>query len=281
MFFVPSSLSLCFSFFLFLSLFLVISFPSSPFSFSVFFPSVLPLLSFLLLLIFVLLIFLLLLLLLLILSFFFFFFIIFFCFFFSFFFFCFFFSSSLLVPLLLLIQVPLLLLLLLLPFRKPTPRKKQKRNRRPKNIPRKGAEKPSAPRVWCKYVAPNALPPAFAGEKNAKRAPPRVSRSSGHQLQSKNRVPPEKRGKKKRKKMGTKSWVLKRTAKRGSQNWVDFFKKKRISHYVFACFVHMGSKFGVLLSTRQHIYIYIYMYVAAPSNSGRKKAKYFISSPVL
>ena len=58
--------------------------------------------------------------------------------------------------------------------------------------------------------------------------------------------------------MGTKSWVLKRTAKRGSQNWVEFFKKKRISHYVFACFVQMGSKFGVLLSTRQHIYIYIY-----------------------
>ena len=60
--------------------------------------------------------------------------------------------------------------------------------------------------------------------------------------------------------MGTKSWVLKRTAKRGSQNWVDFPKKKRISHYVFACFVQMGSKFGVLLSTRQHIYIYIYIY---------------------
>ena len=57
--------------------------------------------------------------------------------------------------------------------------------------------------------------------------------------------------------MGTKSWVLNRTAKRGSQNWVDFFKKKRISHYVFACFVQLGSKFGVLLSTRQHIYIYM------------------------
>ena len=43
--------------------------------------------------------------------------------------------------------------------------------------------------------------------------------------------------------MGTKSWVLKRTAKRGSQNWVDFFKEKSTSHYVFACFVQMGSKF--------------------------------------
>ena len=229
---MPCFLSLCFSLFLFLSLFLVLSFRSSPFSFSVFFPSVLPFLSFLLLLTFVLLIFLLLLLLLLILSFFFFFFIIFFCFFFSFFFF--FFLLLLLVPLLLLIQVPLLLLLLLLPFRKPTPRKKQKRNRRPKNIPKKGAEKPSAPRVWRKYVAPNALPPEFAGEKNAKRAPPLVSRSSGHQLQSKNRVPPEKRGKKKRKKMGTKSWVLKRTLKRGSQNLVDFFKKK--THFVALLF---------------------------------------------
>ena len=40
-------------------------------------------------------------------------------------------------------------------------------------------------------------------------------------------------------------------AKNGS-----IFPKKRISHYVFACFVHMGSKFGVLLSTRQHIYYF-------------------------
>ena len=61
--------------------------------------------------------------------------------------------------------------------------------------------------------------------------------------------------------MGTKSWVLKRTPKRGSQNWVDFFKKKRISHYVFACFVQLGSKFGVLLSTRQYIYMCIYIYL--------------------
>ena len=102
-------------------------------------------------------------------------------------------------------------------------------------------------------------PPRLQYKNYATRVPPRVSRSSGHQLQSKTHVPPEKRGEKMRKKMGTKSWVLNRTAKRGSQNWVDFFKKKRISHYVFACFVQLGSKFGVLLSTRQHIHIYIYM----------------------
>ena len=74
--------------------------------------------------------------------------------------------------------------------------------------------------------------------------------------------PPREKGGKNEEKMGTKSWVLNRTAKRGSQNWVDFFKKKSISHYVFACFVQLGSKFGVLLSTRQlYIYIYIYIYI--------------------
>ena len=33
-------------------------------------------------------------------------------------------------------------------------------------------------------------------------------------------------------------------------------KKKRISHYIFACFMHMGAKNGVQLSTRLYIYIY-------------------------
>ena len=57
--------------------------------------------------------------------------------------------------------------------------------------------------------------------------------------------------------MGTKSWVLKRTAKRGSQNWVDFFKKKNAFRTTFShVSCKWGQNLGFFLSTRQHIYIY-------------------------
>ena len=60
--------------------------------------------------------------------------------------------------------------------------------------------------------------------------------------------------------MGTKSWVLKRTPKRDSQNWVDFFKKKTHFALRFRMFRAIGVKiwgsFKHPAAMCLHIYIY-------------------------
>ena len=187
-------------------------------------------------------------------------FIIFFCFFFSFFFFFFlFFLLLLLVPLLLLIQVPLLLLLLLLLFGSPPLEKNRKGTEDPKTFPEKGQKNLFPPVFGANMSHVTISPPRLQCKNYATRVPPRVSRSSENELQSKTHVPPEKRGEKERKKMGTKSWVLNRTAKRGSQNWVDFFKKNNAFRTTFShVSCNWGQNLGFFLAPGS-IYIYIYI----------------------
>ena len=87
-------------------------------------------------------------------------------------------------------------------------------NRRPKNTAKKGAEKPSAPRVWRKYVAPNALPPAFARKKKRKtRSPPCFAELWAPTPEQKPRTPREK-GEKNEEKNGNKimgAWKNRKT----------------------------------------------------------------------
>ena len=190
----------------------------------------------------------------------------FFFFFFFFCFFCFFFfssSSSPLVPLLLLLlQVPLLLLLLLLAFRKPTPPKTEKEQKTQKHSPKRGQKNLLPPVFGANMSHLTRCPPRLQGEKGTNALPLVFRGALVTNSRAKTTYPPEKRGRKgvkKRKKMGTKSWVLKWTLNRAEKIWAISAKKqkKRISHYVFACFVHIGSTFWVHLSTRQHIYIHI------------------------
>ena len=141
-------------------------------------------------------------------------------------------------------------------FSEAHPSKNRKGTEDPKTPPKKGQKNLLPPVFGANMSHLTRCPPAFAGKKKIKtRSPLCFAELWAPTPEQKPRTPREK-GEKKEEKMGRKSWVLKRTLNLAAKIWL-IFKKKRISHYVFACFVHMGSKFRVLLSTRQHIYIYM------------------------
>ena len=85
-------------------------------------------------------------------------------------------------------------------FSEAHPSKISKGTEDPKTPPKKGQKNLLPPVFGANMSHVTISPPRLQCKNYATRVPPRVSRSSGHQLQSKTHVPPEKRGGKRGKK---------------------------------------------------------------------------------